>query len=554
MAIQRLTHQLVPGCTRSLLSYNPPLSTSIIRLSMDAETLARTLEEFLAETPHAVVVEDGLTAFDLATARYSIANERGKCLLHLWSAENNAVRRVLGAERKRDALKVTVQRFGKARPSTLEVCARSDRRTPTARKRARTAYAQLLQRVLERHYGGFTVDKFSVSMDLERSFSPVYTRALVRRGGSATALLGVNRQETQSSVDAALTFGLLWFDYCRSRERRAHVEGLTLFVPPGTSAVVRERMAHLDPDAAKWQLYELEERDAALQEMDCSDRGNVATRLVHCPEPATAQERFAGSIGRVRSLFSEVEGPEVDAAVEIAVLSRSEIGFRFRGLEFARARMAPDPVTFRYREELVYGIGAAEHSLNDEAAWSRLRDLLSRLRMVRRASGPHADPWWRMAPERWLESRVIRDVSALDGRLDATWAYSQVPAFAASDRAMIDVLSLTRDGRLALLELKASEDIHLVLQGLDYWARVQWHQQRGEFQRFGYFPGRELSQQKPLLLLVAPAFEVHPATDTLLRYLSPEIEYELVGIDQRWRDGVRVVFRKRRDNLLGANV
>jgi len=38
---------------------------------------------------------------------------------------------------------------------------------------------------------------------------------------------------------------------------------------------------------------------------------------------------------------------------------------------------------------------------------------------------------------------------------------------------------------------------------------------------------------------------VHPATDILLRYISPEIEWEFVGIDERWREGVRVVFRKR---------
>jgi hypothetical protein len=56
-----------------------------------------------------------------------------------------------------------------------------------------------------------------------------------------------------------------------------------------------------------------------------------------------------------------------------------------------------------------------------------------------------------------------------------------------------------------------------------------------------------LSAEKPLLFLVAPALHVHPATDTLLRYLSAEIEWEFVGIDERWREGVKVVFRKRRE-------
>jgi hypothetical protein len=150
-----------------------------------------------------------------------------------------------------------------------------------------------------------------------------------------------------------------------------------------------------------------------------------------------------------------------------------------------------------------------------------------------------------MRPERWLESLVVGDVSLVDDRLDASLQYSQVPAFSASDRAMIDVLTATQTGRLAVVELKADEDIHLPLQGLDYWSRVEWHHARGEFQRYGYFEGRELSDEKPLLFLVAPAFRVHPSTDTLLKYLSPDIEWEFVGIDERWREGVRVVFRKR---------
>ncbi|MGA2415392.1 MAG: hypothetical protein ABSF59_13140 [Candidatus Sulfotelmatobacter sp.] len=74
---------------------------------------------------------------------------------------------------------------------------------------------------------------------------------------------------------------------------------------------------------------------------------------------------------------------------------------------------------------------------------------------------------------------------------------------------------------------------------------MEWHNARREFSCFGYFEGCELSEQKPLLCLVAPALHVHPATDTALRYLSPEIEWEFVGIDERWREGVKVVFRKR---------
>jgi hypothetical protein len=176
--------------------------------------------------------------------------------------------------------------------------------------------------------------------------------------------------------------------------------------------------------------------------------------------------------------------------------------------------------------------------------------------IVRRARRGHGDgnhQLRRACPERWLESLVVRDVTAIDPRLDAACVYSQVPAFSASDRAMIDVLAATRERRLAVIELKADEDIHLPLQGLDYWTRVRWHQQRGEFARFGYFPGQEPSEEPPLLFLVAPALHVHPATDTLLKYLSPSIEWQLVAVDERWREGLRVVFRKHPDRQLAAD-
>jgi hypothetical protein len=206
--------------------------------------------------------------------------------------------------------------------------------------------------------------------------------------------------------------------------------------------------------------------------------------------------------------------------------------------------MGAEAATFRSKQEIVFGVGAEERVL-EERNFPFFLQLLAALRDARHPYGPRQNSLFRLRPERWLESLVVSDVSVIDGELEPQALYSQVPAFSASDRAMLDVLTTTRDGRLAVVELKADEDIHLPLQGLDYWSRVEWHHSRGEFPRFGYFCGRELSTEKPLLYLVAPALHVHPATDILLRYISPEIEWEFVGIDERWREGVKVVFRKR---------
>ena len=278
-----------------------------------------------------------------------------------------------------------------------------------------------------------------------------------------------------------------------------------------------------------------------MKELDASDRGNVATRLVHSANESAARERFAITISQVRELMSEAE---------VAILSPAEIAFRCHGLEFARARLSHEPGSFNSKPELVFGLGAGERILreNNRADFAQL---VRSIGEVRHAEGPRDHPLWRLHPERWLESLVMNNIVAVDQRLAAdenpekSCLYSQVPAFSASDRAMIDVLSVTGEGRLAVVELKADEDIHLPLQGLDYWSRVAWHNARGEFQRFGYFPGRELLPTAPLLLLVAPALRVHPATDNLLHYISPQVDWTLLGIDERWREGVRIVFRKR---------
>ncbi len=135
---------------------------------------------------------------------------------------------------------------------------------------------------------------------------------------------------------------------------------------------------------------------------------------------------------------------------------------------------------------------------------------------------------------------------------------------------MLDLLSVTRAtspqaGRLAVIELKADDDLHLALQGLDYWIRVRFHHLQtadsatgpsfglGEFQRHGYFPGIRLSPEPPRLYLVAPALHIHPATETILRYLSPRVDWTLLALDERWRQQIKVVWRKRSAKFLSLN-
>jgi len=66
------------------------------------------------------------------------------------------------------------------------------------------------------------------------------------------------------------------------------------------------------------------------------------------------------------------------------------------------------------------------------------------------------------------------------------------------------------------------------------------------------FSEMQPSPRPPLLFLVAPSLRVHPGTDTLLRYFAPQIEWTLVGVDERWREGIQVIYRKSSAQKMSA--
>ena len=312
---------------------------------MTPDLLARSLQEFLSESRHGVIIEEGQIIFDLETARYSVAAERGKCLLHIWSAERNIVREVVDSECKNGVLRLAVRKFAQSRPHKLQICRDRDLRTAAIKKTTRTQYARMLERTLQQEFSGWTLDKLSTSMNLERSFSPVYTRGLLRKGHASLAVLGVNREETQASIDAALTFGLLWLEDCRQREAgRSVLEGLRLYVPPNRSDTLQLRMAYLNKSIARFELVEFDEAEETAIPKDNFGPGSLESRLLRCPDVAQTHSQFAASIAKVRALVPETE---------VAVISPGEISLRLYGLEFARARVARQSGSFQTGAEIV---------------------------------------------------------------------------------------------------------------------------------------------------------------------------------------------------------
>lgn len=527
----------------------PPPRASSADSAQSPHAIALAFESFLAEHPNAVAFEDGKAIFSMREARYSLRTEHDRCTLHLWDEERNLVRRIGKAVAGKGVLRLSTFRFGQTKPQTMELVADRDRRTPSAREATRTRYLKTLERVLIRQFPEWKADAFRTAMDLERSFGPAYARGLLVQGQKAWAVIAVNDEETQAAIDGILTLGILWLDYCRERAAgKRLVGGLRVIVPRGNATLTASRMAWLNAEIAQWQVWELDQSTEELTERDIADQGNLATRLVRAPSEQMVRERFTEATGQVMALVP----PEARSRVQQQARSGTELAFLLHGLEFARARIGVAAHSFQSGVEISIGAGANETWLSAKTE-PELRDLLTRLCARRLPEGDQRDPLFRMQPERWLESELRRNLEPLDPHLDPARVYTQVPAFAASDRGMLDLLGVSRDGRLAVIELKVDEDLHLALQGLDYWVRVRWHHLQhpdpatglGEFQRMGYFGGMLLSPDDPRLYLVAPALRIHPATEMVLRYLSPRIEWSLVALDERWRQQVKVVWRKR---------
>ena len=503
--------------------------------------LAQALEQFLSDNPRAVVVEEGAVLFDMAQTRYTLEAGSGRCVLQLWSEERNLVRTVVGLEERKDSLRIAVKRFGQVKPQILRLVADRDQRTPSARETTRTRYLKLLGRILTRYFGEWKQGDLYASADLEHSFGPAYVRGLLERGQSAWAVVGINGEETPSSVDGIATIAVLWLDQCRQRSAgKRLVEGVRVIVPAGLAATTRARMAWLNPAVAKWELYELDELHEELAVLPIDVDGNFDVHLSSAFDEAAAMERCRAGVDRLLRLLPA----EARTRTEVAPRSPTEVGLRLHGLEYARVQHTLAAGSFAREDRVSFGAGANETPLNPETE-EPFRELAARLFEGRQPGSSMRNPLYRLQPERWLESRLRTEIAEIEPQLCAEPVYTQVPALASADRGMLDLLAVTRGGRLAVLELKAGEDLHLPFQGLDYWMRVRALHRAGEFVRTGYFPGLELVPAPPLLYFVVPSLRLHSACETLLKHFSPEVEWKLIALDESWRKRLRVVFRKQ---------
>ena len=349
-------------------------------------------------------------------------------------------------------------------------------------------------------------------------------RVLLGRGGRRQLLL-VAYPDSGPSPDRMLSSALLWWDAVRATLKP---EGLLVCVPENWS---QELVRSLPTLAVSVQCFEYR-RDW----MDGVPVVAAAAGLERVfPSSAAASEVFSPCVlfpfsSNVPDVLRQLQNQfsSLDLTYRKGAWEVSHLGFRVAWCEPG--------------EHLCHFDAELPRVLDSET----LVDFASYLgRVCRYRTFPPLNPrhfFYRYRQERWLESLVIRGHRLLNDRFREV-IYSQVPSYLDGQRKVLDLLTVTDSGQLAVLELKTEKNLDLIFQGLDYWERVRQHLSREEFQKAGYFEGISLSDESPLLYLVCPLFEFHKTMPIIRRYLKQETTVQCVGVNADWKKELRVLRR-----------
>ena len=457
----------------------------------------------------------------------------GKLIFSCWTDNWSRSWRVLrsGLEAGRLRLECTRQMGRTACTVTL-----SRDGTDLEGARTRAEFASMLGGLIEREMPGLKVARANVGRLDQRHLRGIHVRLVIKDRRATVAGIGISEREAQPAIDSALAAGIVWFDDLRKKVKS--LKRLMIFAPRGRAATLATRLCALNPPGASVSLFEVSERDQKIEPVVGFDQGDLLDRLRKASQRTSRRAQWPRERRLDPAAQSLINSVVLLAPDDIEQHQRGAyVLLSIRGLEFARVSIA--------RRCVEFGLGARMVKL-DDGNRRQLAGLIDEI-LMRRTSDPpdRGEVLFRAQAERWLESAILRDVTAIDSTLDPRHVYSQVPAYRGEQRSYIDLLSATRRGRLVVIELKVSEDPDFPLQGLDYWLRVEWHRRRGDFERRGYFNGLKLADQPPLLYLVAPVFRFHATTKLISSWTTGQAPVYRVGINEDWRSGVNVLLLEK---------
>ena len=475
----------------------------------------------LREYAEWLFVSNGISQ-SLRRDEIEVAVLRDRLLLSCWTEKGTRLWRVVAWDWNGQLLELEL-----SRRMRIQLIPRTSAKAITATIRAarQMRCERLAQLAAALHFGS-VIERSGLSRGTKPGQPGRYAQVLLKTRRGRIAVTGPVVSSKPASVDAFLSSSLLWF-------HRKSVQQLWLIVSPELLKPLLYRLVLLRPGLKEIiKLFTVDDDLTLLTEAPNFEKEDLwRKRLARFPPvaAATASELSLAIVAQAQD------------AIDI-VHSRHGETMRYFGLPFARVR------SLLGREKVWFGIGRTNRRLLDESTSSDWSNLLDDLREHRSASAlDHRHAFYRAAPEAWLESLLRRDITKLDPGLIIAPLHAQFRTARGAKLGIrpIDLLALRQDGRLVVIELKVSEDREHVLQGSDYWRRVEAHRRRGHIARAKLFGARTIRDEAPLVYLVAPTLRVHPAFQTLAHSISSDIEIYRFDINEDWRKGVRVMRRER---------
>jgi len=377
------------------------------------------------------------------------------------------------------------------------------------------------------------VERVALSPGIRKGQPGRYARILLRRKRERIAVTGSVVPTQPAGVDAFLSASLLWFQRTAERVRPPYVQQLWLIVSPNSLKPTLYRVALLRESLRSIiKVFAVDDQLTSLTNETVFERRDLwKKRLARFPPvPAADLTDMAQKITAC-----------APAAIDVVHARHGET-LRYFGLPFARVR------SLLGEERVWFGVDGSHRRPLDQSTEKEWYNLLQDLNDHRSAGAiDRRHALYRNAAEAWLESLLRKDITKLDPGLIIAPLHAQFRTAPGGKLGIrpIDILALRRDGRLVVIELKVFEDREHVLQGADYWRRVEAHRRRGHIAKAKLFGDLEISNEAPLVYLVAPTLRMHPSFQTLARCIASDIEIYRFDINEDWRSGVRVMRRMR---------
>jgi hypothetical protein len=360
-------------------------------------------------------------------------------------------------------------------------------------RRRRRAFQARIAPALCSYFGAGTIEREMLYSDRRFGIGGAYPRFLIGKH----AVISVDPDESPAVVNGLMRAALLWAPLIR--------RGVAVVVPKGRSQTISTRLRSMRATQRRFLWLEWDGETIRPLEDSGSD---PETHVQEFVQPDVGRE-----VARILSLAPE----SLQALPHIAGRA---VSIRLRGIEVAQVS----------EKGIAYPLGEP------------LERVIREVGEARRFESRH--PLARAHEERWLESNLIGRIRQVLPSIDERHIYPQVPSFAGEERNIIDLLTRTEDGRLVVIEIKASADPDLPFQALDYWIAVERHRRAGDFQSRGYFAGCVLRNAPAILVLVAPLLAYHKTAGRLIAALPPEIPLLQVGINQAWKREIKILRRK----------